>query len=193
MQDSVLIGEAQGGNHAAFEQLVHAHDHAVLRLAFRITGSQSGAQDIYQKVFLSAYKQLGSLPLDCSFSTWIYRFATTACLNYLRDKKGEHPAREVKVEGDERVLLNQVSNEASMNGLENQMLRRGRIERILVALHRLTPHERMVLELKHFQGLKLRTISEILDLSDRSVAATLFRATRKLRLIWLGSPEERRL
>lgn len=193
MQDSVLIGEAQGGNHAAFEQLVHAHDHAVLRLAFRITGSQSAAQDIYQKVFLSAYKQLGSLPLDCSFSTWIYRFATTACLNYLRKKNREHSAREVKVEGDERALLNRVSNEGSMNGLEEQPLRREGIEQILFALHRLTPRERMVLELKHSQGLKLRTVSEILDMSDRSVATTLFRATRKVRFIWLGSPKETKL
>jgi DNA-directed RNA polymerase specialized sigma24 family protein len=47
-----LVREAQGGNHAAFAQLVHAHDGAVLRLALRITGSQSDGQDIYQEVFL---------------------------------------------------------------------------------------------------------------------------------------------
>ena len=45
-----LVREAQGGNHAAFAQLVHAHDETVLRVALRITGSQSDAQDIYQEV-----------------------------------------------------------------------------------------------------------------------------------------------
>jgi RNA polymerase sigma-70 factor (ECF subfamily) len=45
IQDRFLVYEAQGGNHAAFEQLVRAHDQAVLRLAVRITGSQSDAQD----------------------------------------------------------------------------------------------------------------------------------------------------
>jgi DNA-directed RNA polymerase specialized sigma24 family protein len=46
-----LVREAQGGHHAAFTQLVHAHDETVLRVALRITGSQSDAQDIYQEVF----------------------------------------------------------------------------------------------------------------------------------------------
>lgn len=51
IQDSFLVREAQG-SHAAFEQLVHSHDQAVLRLAIRITGSQNDAQDIYQEAFL---------------------------------------------------------------------------------------------------------------------------------------------
>ena len=49
MDDGSLIREAQGGDRAAFAQLVYAHDKAVLKLALRITGSQSEAQDIYQE------------------------------------------------------------------------------------------------------------------------------------------------
>ena len=58
IHDSLLVREAQGGDHAAFAQLVHAHDEAVLKLALRITGSQSDAQDIYQEAFLKVYKKL---------------------------------------------------------------------------------------------------------------------------------------
>jgi RNA polymerase sigma-70 factor, ECF subfamily len=47
IHDCSLVREAQGGNHAAFAEMVHTHDEAVLRLALRITGSQSDAQDIY--------------------------------------------------------------------------------------------------------------------------------------------------
>jgi RNA polymerase sigma-70 factor (ECF subfamily) len=191
VQECILIREAQDGNHSAFEQLVHAHDRAVLRLAFRITGSQSDAQDIYQEVFLRAYKKLGGFPSECSFSTWIYRITTIACLNYLRQNNREHSAREVKLGGNNQwSLLNDASNEGSATDLE-QRLRRERIEQILFALQRLTPRERMVVELKHFQGLKLRTVSEILDISDRSVATSLFRATQKLRFSLLGSAKDR--
>ena len=49
------------------------------------------------------------------------------------------------------------------------------------ALDRLTPRERTVFELKHYQGLKLRTIGEMLNTTEETAKNTLFRATRKLR------------
>ena len=54
IQDCSLVREAQGGSQAAFEQLVHTYDQAVLRLALRLTGSASDAQDIHQEAFLKA-------------------------------------------------------------------------------------------------------------------------------------------
>ena len=54
-------------------------------------------------------------------------------------------------------------------------------ERIHDALDKLTPRERMVFELKHYQGLKLRTIGEMLNTTEETAKNTLFRATRKLR------------
>ena len=53
---------------------------------------------------------------------------------------------------------------------------------IFCALRRLSPHERMVFDLRHFQGMKLRAVSEILNTSEGSVKNSLVRATRKLRL-----------
>ena len=50
------------------------------------------------------------------------------------------------------------------------------------ALNELTPRERTVFELKHYQGLKLRTIGEMLSTTEETAKNTLFRATRKLRL-----------
>ena len=49
------------------------------------------------------------------------------------------------------------------------------------ALGKLTPRERMVFELKHYQGLRLRTIGEMLNTTEETAKNTLFRATRKLR------------
>ena len=49
------------------------------------------------------------------------------------------------------------------------------------ALDKLTPRERMVFELKHYQGLRLRTIGEMLNTTEETAKNTLFRATKKLR------------
>jgi RNA polymerase sigma-70 factor (ECF subfamily) len=53
--------------------------------------------------------------------------------------------------------------------------------RISSALELLTPRERMVFEMKHYQGLKLRAIGEALGTTEETVKNSLFRATRKLR------------
>jgi RNA polymerase sigma-70 factor (ECF subfamily) len=188
IQDCFLVREVQDGNQAAFAQLVHAHDQAVLRLALRITGSQSDAQDIYQEAFLKVYKKLGSFRFECSFSTWIYRIVTNACLDHLRKNRHrrEDSSRELNVEGEEYDFLNQVSDDRPANNPEQELLRQELNAHILGALQTLTPRERMLFELKHFQGLKLRIVGEILKTSESSVKTSLFRATRKLRFQLAG-------
>ena len=182
--DCSLIREAQGGNHAAFAQLVHSHDEAVLKVALRITGSQSDAQDIYQEVFLKAYKKLDCFRFECSFTTWITRIATNTCLDYLRKNRHrrETDAIKVGIDGEGRDLLDQVADDRPANDPERRLLRRELRACILWALRQLTPQERMVFDMKHFQGMKLRAVGEILNISEGSVKTGLVRATRKLRL-----------
>ena len=183
IHDCSLVCEAQGGNHAAFAELVHTHDEAVLRLALRITGSQSEAQDIYQEAFLKAYKKLDCFRYECSFSTWIHRIVTNACLDHLRKNRIRREISAVKVnaDGEEFDLLNEISDDRTAHNPEQQLLRREHSAHILCALERLTPRERMVVDLKHFQGMKLQAVGEILNTSESSVKITLMRAMQKLR------------
>jgi RNA polymerase sigma-70 factor (ECF subfamily) len=78
-------------------------------------------------------------------------------------------------------LLNQVPDGRPANNPEQQLFSQEMRAHILCALQRLTPRERMVFELKYFQGLKLRTVGEILNTSEASIKNSLFRATKKLR------------
>src|ERR1700679_3809981 len=96
-KDFPLGRDAQAGNQAAFGQLVHTYDSAVLRLALRLTGSESEAQDIHQEAFLRVYKKLDGFRFECSFSTWIYRIVTNVCLDRLRRNQArkKNGAREV--------------------------------------------------------------------------------------------------
>lgn len=184
IEEDLLVREAQGGDHAAFAQLVHAHDEPVLKLALRITGSQSDAQDIYQEAFLKIYKKLDCFRFECSFSTWIYRIVTNVCRDHLRKSRNrrESSAAKMNVEGEEYDLLDQISDDRPGHNPEQQVLRCELSTRILSALERLTPRERMVFELKHFQGMKLRDVGEILNISESSVKTSLMRATQKRRL-----------
>ena len=178
IQDCSLVREAQGGNQTAFEQLVHTYDEAVLRLALRLTRSESDAQDIHQETFLKVYKKLGGFRFESSFSTWIYRIVTNVCFDHLRRNRARSKSTAMEVNDNES--LNQLSDDRPGNNPERQLLDHELSAQILRALQRLTPRERMVFDLRHFQGLTLRSVSEILNASEGSVKMTFFRATRKL-------------
>jgi RNA polymerase sigma-70 factor (ECF subfamily) len=183
MNDAELIREAQRGNHAAFEELVRQYDAPVLRLAYHMTRSEQDAQDIYQEAFLKAYRNINNFRFECSFYTWIYRIVTNLCLDYLRKRqvRKEDSAVISDSEGETYNLLDQVADVRSGASPEKDLMRRELGGRIAKALDKLTPRERMVFEMKHYQGLKLRTIGEILNTTEETAKNTLFRGTQKLR------------
>jgi RNA polymerase sigma-70 factor (ECF subfamily) len=183
IDDTLLIREAQRGNRAAFEELVRQYDQSVLRLALHLTGSESDAQDIFQDAFLKAYKNVGSFRFECSFYTWIYRIVTNLCLDHLRKRQVRKEDAHVATDssGQEYDLLDQVADARAGANPERDLMRRELGKRINCALDRLTPRERMVFELKHYHGLKLRTVGEILNTTEETAKNTLFRATQKLR------------
>lgn len=182
--DTVLIREAQQGNRAAFEELVRHYDGAVLRLALHLTGSEQDAQDIYQEAFLKAYRNIGKFRFECSFYTWLYRIVTNLCLDQLRKRQVRKEDSPVSVtrDGEEMNLLDMVADVRSGADPERELMRRELGSRIGRALQRLSGRERMVFEMKHYQGLKLRTIGEILNTTEETAKNTLFRATQKLRI-----------
>jgi RNA polymerase sigma-70 factor, ECF subfamily len=178
-----LIREAQAGSRAAFDALVRQYEHQVLRLALHLTGSEQDAEDIYQEAFLKAYRYIGNFRFECSFYTWIYRIVTNLCLDQLRRRKTRREDHAVVIDrsGDEIDLLAAISDDRAFSNPARELDRKMLAERIQTALGKLTPRERMVFELKHYQGLRLRTIGEMLNTTEETAKNTLFRATKKLR------------
>ena len=183
VDDTMLIREAQMGNASAFEELVRQYDRAVLRLAVHLTGSQEDGQDIYQEAFLRAYINLGSFRFECSFYTWIYRIVTNLCLDHLRKKssRGRDLTTTISADGEEEQVLDRLPDQRAGTSPERNMISRELRKCIQRAMERLSPRERVVFELKHYHGLRLRTVAGILNTSEGTIKNTLFRATHKLR------------
>ena len=184
LDEANLIRAVQRGDQDAFEQLVRAYDQSVLRLAVNLLRSQEDARDVFQEAFLRVFRSIDSFRFDCSFHTWLYRIVTNICLDYLRKRKvrKEEPAVVDTPEGP-LDRMNDFEEEAAHADPERSMWNRQLGQRIEGALGGLTPRERMVFELRHYQGLRLRNIGEVLGTSEEAAKNCLFRATQKMRAV----------
>jgi RNA polymerase sigma-70 factor, ECF subfamily len=186
MEDRALVVEAQVGNRAAFEELVHRYDRDVLRLALNLMKRPEDARDVYQEAFLKVYRNLHRFRFECSFYTWLYRIVTNVCLDHLR-------RRQARPEDQSPEVHHGHADEGITDFFERQREQRPTLDpertllgleikaKLAVAMQRLSPRERIVFEMKHYQGLKLRAIGDALGTTEETVKNSLFRATRKLR------------
>ncbi|MGH9743781.1 MAG: RNA polymerase sigma factor [Candidatus Acidiferrum sp.] len=186
LNERTLVAEAQAGNRAAFEELVHRYDRDVLRLALNLMKRPEDARDVYQEAFLKVYRNLHRFRFECSFYTWLYRIVTNVCLDQLRRRQArpEDQAPEsnsaLHEEGITDFFERQREHRPGLDP-ERQLFGKEIQARIASAMQRLSPRERIVFELKHYQGLKLRAIGDALGTTEETVKNSLFRATRKLR------------
>lgn len=182
MDEAALIRAAQKGDQDAFEQLVRGYDQGVLRLAHRLLGSSEDAYDIYQEAFLRVFKNLNQFRFDCSFQTWLYRIVTNLCLDALRKKKvrKEEPSTIETSEGP-RDRMSLVEDETAGNDPQRNLLSSELKHRIEKTLTGLTPRERMVFEMRHYDGMRLRAIGDALGTTEEAAKNCLFRATQKMR------------
>jgi RNA polymerase sigma-70 factor, ECF subfamily len=180
--EAALIRSAQAGDSDAFERLVRNYDQAVLKLAYNLLRSQEDARDVYQETFLRVYRNLHLFRFDCSFHTWLYRIASNLCLDQLRKRKVRREDSSTRVAGEVAFdRLAAIPEDRAGGDPQRQAQSTELSGRIKEALGTLSSRERMVFEMRHYQGMRLRAIGEALGTTEEAAKNCLFRATHKLR------------
>lgn len=176
-----LIRRAQRGDRPAFDALVRRYDQEVLRMTLRIVRSHDEAQDLYQEAFLKVYRSIGQFRLESRFSTWLYRVVMNVCYDHLRRQKTRGEVQSGESEEGQGDFVHTLADDRPDLNPDRALAAAEISRRLQAALARLSPRERMVFELKHCQGLKLRTIGEMCGTSEEAAKNSLFRALQKLR------------
>jgi len=184
-EEKLLIEQAQSGDRMAFEELIRRHDREILRLAFHMLGNREEAREVFQETFLKAYRSLSRFRFESSFYTWIYRIATNVGLDHLR--KRQTLKEEVSYESDSEshpdrpAIKDTLAATTYYSNPERRLYGKEVGARIQEALKTLSEKERLVFELRHYQGLRLKMIGEIMGSTEETAKNYLFRATQKLR------------
>lgn len=178
-REKALIKEAQMGSIAAFESLVRQYDQQVLQLAFSLVHDVQDAQDIYQEVFVRVFRNLKRFQFRSQFSTWLYRVVVNYCINFNKKKRR---AKFFSLNSENEN--GEAPWSATLKGVEinpeDSMLNQELSVKIESAIAQLSPKQKAVFVLRHYQGMKLQEIANILKCSEGTVKNYLFRATRKM-------------
>jgi RNA polymerase sigma-70 factor (ECF subfamily) len=164
-----LVRRAKHGNTAAFGQLVTQYQQAVYNIAYRLTGNRQEAEDVAQEAFVKTYQALDRFDTQRPFAPWLYRIATNTALNWIKRRRLESGLDEETVP------------DGTTPNPEVQAITAETTERLRAAIAGLPPDYRAAIELRHFQGLSYREMSEALNVPLSDVKSWLFRARRRLR------------
>jgi RNA polymerase sigma-70 factor, ECF subfamily len=177
--DAATVAMARGGDSEAFRALVERHSRAVYRLAHRMTGNPSDAEDVVQETFLKAYKQLGRFESRANFGTWLHRIAVNCSIDLIRSR----PHRETGHDADDLDAIGgaDAMSDTVQRTPERLMLSTEVQERITSAMSALSHRERAAFVLRHFEGHSIEDISRSLGLKTNATKHSIFRAVRKMR------------
>jgi RNA polymerase sigma-70 factor, ECF subfamily len=158
----VVETERQTGADLSFEHLYEMYRGRVYSTAYRMLSNRADAEDCTQDIFVKVFKKLKSFRGDSAVSTWIYRIAVNACLDFRRRRR----------------LRQAVSLDDGME-VGSTPLSVSRL--IESALPRMAEGYRQVFVLHDIQGLKHEEIGKILGITDGASKSQLHRARAFLR------------
>ena len=170
---AALVRRVKEGDPAAFEELVRLYRSQVAGIAYRIVGDYDDAKDITQMVFVKLYHNLRRYDPEKRFTTWLYRIATNASIDYVRKFKKQ------KFELLEETWgLVDTQSLSPAQELTYRMLK----EHVLRSSDRLSFKQRTAFVLRDVDGLDIAEVALIMNMPQATVRWYLHRARQRLRL-----------
>ena len=186
MDESSIVEGMARNDSRAFRELVERYKKKVYFLALDMAGNPVDAEDISQDVFLKVHRSFATFRRGAKLGSWLYRVTYNAAIDHLRTRgAAPEPVDDEVLESRSRegaaLAQGRVADPAA--AAESSQLQ----ARIAKALEKVSPQEKAVFLLRHYDDLMLKDIASTLGLSIGSVKSYLFRAVRKLQKE-LGGP-----
>ncbi len=188
MHDPV-VAAARTGDERAFRTLVAPYQRELRAHCYRMSGSIHDADDLLQDSLLRAWRGLAGFEGRSSMRTWLYKVATSACLDALDRRPARARPIDLGPPGDpavppamraEPVWIEPCPDDLVEAAAPSPEARYGARESValafLAALQLLPPRQRAVLVLRDVLGWDARECAELLDTSVAAVNSALQRA-----------------
>jgi RNA polymerase sigma-70 factor (ECF subfamily) len=180
--DAALLERLRAGDEAAFAELVRRHGGRMLAVARRYLANEQAAQDCVQDAFVAAFKALDRFEGRSSLATWLHRITVNAALQTMR-RRGYKD--EVAVDPGQPTFdedgLRDGPTELTALGADELLARADVRAEVRAAIDRLPASYRNVLLLRDIEGLSIKEVADMLDVSENNAKVRLHRARNALK------------
>jgi RNA polymerase sigma-70 factor, ECF subfamily len=175
-----LIEEVLAGKTESFEYFVRTYQRKITRVAYRLLRDSGEADCAAQESFLRAYENLNVFREGSAFETWLTRICINWCKDRLKRRRlvlyfHQAPADEDAERGPREIAAHPGPSP------ERRAMSREIRERLQLAMESLSPRQRTIFVLKHFEELSIPEIAELTGLDSGTIKSHLFRAAHKIR------------
>jgi RNA polymerase sigma-70 factor, ECF subfamily len=177
LADYELVATAIAGGDAGFEELVRRYQRPIAAYIYRMVGDYDAALDLTQDVFIKVYNSLARYRSEFKFSTWIYRIAHNAAIDFLRRHAVREQALVSGVDGERREVMIE-SRRLTPEQESEREERRSEIESVVCLL---PSAYRELIVLRHSHDLSYDEIAGVTGLPLGTVKNRLFRAREAMR------------
>ena len=181
VDEASLIQEIRAGKTELFEYFVRQYQKKITRVAYRFLRDTGEADCASQESFLRAYQNLADFREGSTFETWLTRICINWCKDRLkrrrlvlyfhqgpgRDEDGSDGIQDVATHPDP-------SPERRAAGREIR-------ERLRAAIDTLSPRQRDIFVMKHYEEMSIPEIADLMGLDSGTIKSHLFRAAHKIR------------
>ncbi len=181
LTDGELIQTAIRGREDGFEELVRRYQRPIIGYIYRMLNNYDASLDVTQEVFIKVYNSLERYSSEYKFSTWLYRIAHNAAIDYMR----RNSVNQQSIETENADGTYQLQIESPQPNPEQERERsewRREIETVVKCLPQVY---RELILLRHAQDLSYDEIAEITNLPLGTVKNRLFRAREMMREIFV--------
>ena len=167
----------EGTRHYAFNLLVNKYQKKLYWHVRRIVIDHDDANDVIQNDFIKVWKGLENFRSDSQLFTWLYRIATNESITFLNSKRKRF-----------FISFNDVENELSEKLISDPLFSGDKIQlKLQQAILKLPPQQRLVFNMKYFEGLKYEEMAVILNLSVGGLKANYHHAVKKIEKYLTGN------
>lgn len=180
VDEARLIAEVRAGNSAAFEYFVRQYQPKITRIAYRLLKDLGEADCAAQESFLRAWENLNEFREGSTFETWLTRICINWCKDRLKRRRVVLYFHQAPDGGGEEPGPRDTVSDPEPSPERRAQSREIR-ERLREAIEALSPRQKAVFMLKHFEELSIPEIAELTGLDSGTVKSHLFRAAHKIR------------
>ena len=156
----------------AMKQLYESYQSKLSAFLHRITTDTEVIEDVYNEVMMTVWNKGHQFQGNSKVSTWVYAIAQRRCLNILRKSYYKN----IIISDDEEMI-------ERMAGKDQTDISNETSELVNMAVKKLPPKQRMVVELCYFNGMAYEEIAEVMQCPVNTVKTRMFYAKSKLETI----------